>query len=120
MAEVDDIVEVEERVCCESSEESARSGMLEMVCGHTARRLERGNAKAGHQPGMTWNADHRAKRFLREEVPIVDDRLDETAPGFGVRAEFPVLVGKIAMQQHGSAVIKRVSERKFAMDPSRP
>ena len=88
-----------------------------MTCRESSRRLECGDAEAGHEQGPARDADGGAESFVGEAVPIVDEGLDEAAPCFGVGAEFPVLIGEIAMEEDGGAIIEWVREWEVTVDP---
>jgi len=89
------------------------------VCDATGR-LECRDAEAGHKPGMFRDADCGAERLVREDVPLVDDRLNKAAPRLGVEAEFPVLCGKIPMKQYGAAVVERMRKWEVSVNPFKP
>ncbi len=69
---------------------------------------------------MTGNAQHRPETVLRELLPMIDDRLHEAAPWLAVGAQFPLLIGKIALEHHGGAIVERVRQGRFAVDPLEP
>src|SRR5260221_11456086 len=102
----------------ETGKECTSARPAEVMRGESLRRLKRGHAELRHQERMMRNTHKRAEAVVSEFFPMIDERLYKPAPGFCVGAQFPVHVGKIALQHDRSAIVVRVRERRLAVHPS--
>src|SRR5580704_4115895 len=80
-------------------------------------REKRPHSKTRHQPGMLRDARNRAQDLGCELMPVFNERLYESAPGFSILAQANLRIFKFAFQNHRRAIVERVGKRNRRMNP---
>src|SRR5258708_30249047 len=87
-------IQAQKRMRGETGKECACARAAEMMRGQPLRRLKPRHAELRHQERMMRDSNQGAEAVPRELFPMIDERLHESAPGFGVCAQCPVHVGE--------------------------
>jgi hypothetical protein len=109
-------IEGENGVSSEPREESPGANAAK-AGGQRVGRLHGGETEARQKQWMSWNPQDRAERTFGKLTPAVNVRPDEPPPGSAICAEFPLSRSQIALQHHGCAVIERMGNGSFSMQP---
>jgi len=66
---------------------------------------------------MRWNAEYGAECVFSKTFPMHGNWLNEFSPCIAVDTELAGGCVKIALQNYGGAVVERVGQWRFAVDP---
>jgi hypothetical protein len=113
-------VETEERVSGETRENGTSSLAPEVACRQRFGRLQHGDTESCHQQRMFRNMQHWAERVRSEVIPSFGNWANQAPPGLAVFAKRPLGRTQIVLKHHCGSIIKRMCERRIALDPFKP
>src|SRR5438067_11579992 len=101
----------------DSGEESACLFVLKQELGQKGGRTNRANSKFSERNRMPRQMQHRLQKLGGEFFPIAREWRHQIAIGARVAPELFARKIDIAMQTRRAAVIERMCERDFRLDP---
>ena len=110
-------VEAQARVARQSCKDGARARIPELASRKALRGFERGQPESRHPQRMMRNAQHWPEAVFRKLLPVIDGGLHQAPPRLAILAQRAFRFAKVALQHHRGAIVERVRQRRFAMNP---
>jgi hypothetical protein len=101
----------------EAGKEGTGACAGEVAPGEGLRRLDGAETEARHEKGVSGYAQDGTKTVFGELLPVVDDGLEQAAPGVAVWAKRPFGIAQVALEDDGGAIVERMRQRCLAVDP---
>src|SRR5438132_6590305 len=104
-------------MCGDSSEQRARSFVLEKKFRKQCRRASRGNSKSCESNRMPRQVQHRLQKFGGQFFPVARKGLEQPPIGGSVDIQLRCCKIDITMQTCGGPIIERMRQRDIWLNP---